>query len=75
MRIRVSLMTEWPTASIIRLTWCFLPSWIVTSSQELLSALLTFVTFAGAVNPSSSLTPRSRASILASSSTPLTLIR
>jgi hypothetical protein len=72
---RISLITICPTDSNMRFTWCLRPSRIVISSQEFASALLIFLTTAGLVMPSSSLTPRWSWLISASVSTPLTLIR
>ena len=43
-RIRINLMTGCPTVSSMRLTWCFRPSRMVISSQELASTFRTFFT-------------------------------
>ena len=59
MRVRTSRRTGWPTASHIRRTWRFLPSWITRRRTPGEST----PTSAGAVRPSSSSTPwRSRRS-------------
>jgi len=59
----------------MRRTWRFLPSVMVSSTQEFASSLRIFLSFAGAVFPSSRKRPVSIISICLSSSTPLSFAR